>query len=70
MKGELDANDWALLRSWTSEEGVRPQSDPDLRLEQLLSVRDVFARSLRGIETELHSHINVRKVQGRRPTGD
>ena len=58
MIGGLDANESALLRSWASEDGVRPQSDPELRIEQLLNVREVFARSLRDIEAELHSHVH------------
>ena len=64
MSGNLDANDLALLRSWASEEGIRPQLDPELRTEQLLSIREVFARSLRGIDSELHTHVQIWKPIG------
>ncbi len=67
MSGGLDANELALLRNWASEEGIQPQSDPEVRLEQLLSIREVFARSLRGIESELHSHFAGWKTAGDRP---
>jgi hypothetical protein len=60
----LDANEIALIRSWASPEGLRPHTDPDLRLEQLLNIREVLSRSLHGIESELRLLVNGRGTNG------
>lgn len=64
MSERLDANEIALIRSWASAEGLRPHSDPDLRVEQLLNIREVLSRSLHGIELELRMLVNGRGTHG------
>lgn len=44
----LNANEIALIRSWVPPEGIRPQTDPDIRPEKIHNVREVLSRSLHG----------------------